>query len=78
MLVEGNQEFDDLAGEIAAFRRYIHDQEILIEVLERDGHDVSGMEAALRTSRSGLASAILRQFQLRKEELSMVERTTDI
>nr|WP_249156779.1 hypothetical protein [Bradyrhizobium diazoefficiens] len=64
---EDNREFDDLAREIAAFRRFIHDQEILIRVLERDGHDVSGMEAALRTSRSSLASAISRQFQLMKE-----------
>ncbi|MBR0704582.1 hypothetical protein JQ599_32085 [Bradyrhizobium diazoefficiens] len=78
MLAEDNRELDDLSREIAAFRRHIHDQEILIQVLERDGHDVSAMEAALRTSRSSLASAISRQFQLMEEVTEHPQRRADL
>lgn len=37
---------------------------ILIEVLERDGHDVSDYERELAKQRSGLATRLARQFRL--------------
>ncbi|QIO98837.2 hypothetical protein [Bradyrhizobium symbiodeficiens] len=54
----------DLTQEIAARHRAVEDKQILIQVLERDGHDVSEQEAALRKERSDIALQITRQFQL--------------
>ncbi|OSJ09257.1 hypothetical protein BST63_36205 [Bradyrhizobium canariense] len=52
---------------------YVQSQTILIEVLERDGHDVSDYERELAKERSGLAIRIARQFRL-LEIASAVER----
>lgn len=43
---------------------YVQSQTILIEVLGRDGHDVSDYERELAKERSGLATRIARQFRL--------------
>lgn len=53
-----------LTREIAEKQAYIQHQTILIEVLERDGHDVSDYERELAKERSHLASRIARQFRL--------------
>ncbi len=43
---------------------YVQSQTILIEVLKRDGHDVSDYERELAKERSRLATRIARQFRL--------------
>lgn len=53
-----------LTREIADKVTYVQSQTILIEVLERDGHDVSDYERELAKERSGLATRITRQFRL--------------
>lgn len=58
---------DDLptvAREIASRQRWIQDQTILIEVLERDGHDMLEQRESLAKERSDLAIQIARQFRL--------------
>ncbi|WP_275171380.1 hypothetical protein [Bradyrhizobium sp. CSS354] len=53
-----------LTREIAAKVTYVQSQTILIEVLKRDGHDVSDYERELAKERSRLATRIARQFRL--------------
>ncbi|MCG2633033.1 hypothetical protein L6654_41465 [Bradyrhizobium sp. WYCCWR 13023] len=57
-------EVAQLAREIKARRRYIDDQGALIDVLERDGHDVLEQRNALAKERSDLAVRIARHFRL--------------
>lgn len=61
---ETDLELASLTQEIAARHRAVEDKQILIQVLERDGHDVSEQEAALRRERSDIALQVTRQFQL--------------
>ena len=63
------QDLSELGREIAERQRLIEDQLVLIEVLERDGHDVLGQEIALQQERSRLAVQIARQFELLQERL---------
>lgn len=59
-----DQELADLGHDIAQRRQYIEDQQILIQVLEQDGHDVVEQKAALNKARSTLAMQVAKQFQL--------------
>jgi hypothetical protein len=59
-----DRELVALRREIAERWRYIENQTVLIEVLERDGHDVSEQETALKKVRSEFATTIARQFEL--------------
>lgn len=54
----------ELEGEIVKQRQRIEEQEVLISVLEHDGHDVSEQEAALRVERASLALKIVQQIKL--------------
>jgi hypothetical protein len=49
-----NSELDQLKREISERQRYIEGQQVLIEVLEHDGHDVREQEIALNNERSKL------------------------
>lgn len=69
MTAEFDRELAELRRQIAHRHRQIEDQKELIEVLERDGHDVAQQELALKKERSELASQIARHFHL-------VQRTT--
>ncbi|MET4023018.1 hypothetical protein [Bradyrhizobium sp. S3.2.12] len=60
MTAEINSELDQLKREIAERQRYLEGQQLLIEVLEHDGHDVREQEIALNSERSKLD----RQLQL--------------
>jgi hypothetical protein len=59
-----DDELTSIAREIATKQLYIENQTILIEALERDGHDVLEQRKNLARERSGLATQIARQFQL--------------
>ena len=59
-------ELDSLARDIAAKKRHVEDQTILIEVLERDGHDVLDQRSKLAKDRSDLARQIARKVNLLK------------
>ncbi len=59
-------ELQSLGMEIARRRQSIEDQQILIQVLEHDGHEVLQQEVALQRERSLLAIQIARQFELLK------------
>jgi hypothetical protein len=49
-----NSELDQLRRGIAERQRYIEGQQVLIEVLEHDGHDVREQEIAFNSERSKL------------------------
>lgn len=68
-----DDELTSLAREIATKRLYIENQTILIEVLERDGHDVLEQRKNLAKERSGLAIQIARQFQLLETRCTLSE-----
>lgn len=68
-----DQELNELRREIAERERYIKGQEVLIEVLERDGHDVVEQEISLNRERSMLASQIAQQFELVMKTIKKVE-----
>lgn len=59
-------ELAQLAKEIINKRRDIDDQEVLVSVLEQDGHDVSDYRNALARERSNLALKIVLQFRLQE------------
>ena len=59
-----DRELADLGHDIAQRRQQIEDQQILIQVLEQDGHDVAEQRAALNQARSTLAMQVAKQFQL--------------
>lgn len=59
-------ELESLSLEIARRQQFIEDQQILIQVLEHDGHEVLEREVALLRERSLLATQIARQFELLK------------
>jgi hypothetical protein len=61
---DNDDELALLTREIADKTTYVHDQTILVEVLERDGHDVSYYERELVKERSHLATKIVKQFRL--------------
>jgi hypothetical protein len=56
MTSANDDELATLAREIADKANYVQNQTILIEVLERDGHDVSVYERDLAKERSHLAA----------------------
>ena len=66
MVVDIECELAELNRAITERQRHVEDKSILIEVLERDGYDVSDQELALKQDRSELAILILRQFELLK------------
>jgi hypothetical protein len=57
-------ELDILARDIAAKKQHVEDQTILVEVLERDGHEVLDQRSKLAKDRSELARQIVRQAHL--------------
>lgn len=59
-------ELESLGLEIARRRQFIEGQQILIQVLEHDGHEVIEQEKALRRERSLLTIRLARQFELLK------------
>jgi hypothetical protein len=61
---DNDDELAVLTREIADKVTDVQSQTILIEVLERDGHDVSDYERELAKQRSGLATRLARQFRL--------------
>jgi hypothetical protein len=54
----------ELESEITKHRQRVEDQEVLISVLEHDGHDVSEQEALLRVERVTLSLKIVQQIKL--------------
>lgn len=65
----GLDELGALLSEIDRRQRYIEGQQILIEVLERDGHDVREQEAALEQERAKLALEVARKLQLQQSAI---------
>jgi hypothetical protein len=61
---DNDDELAVLTREIADKATYVPNQTILIELLERDGHDISDYERVLAKERSHLATRIARQFRL--------------
>jgi hypothetical protein len=61
---DNDDELAVLTREIADKVTYVQSQTVLIEVLKRDGHDVSDYERELAKERSRLATRIARQFRL--------------
>ncbi len=55
-------QLDELHVDIARLSQHIDDREVLLEVLEQDGHNVSEQEVALQKDRSRLAVMISRQL----------------
>ncbi|MBW5439365.1 hypothetical protein FXB41_32795 [Bradyrhizobium canariense] len=64
MTSDCNDELAAIARAIATKQLYIESQTILIQVLERDGHDMLEQRKALGKERSDLATQIARQFKL--------------
>lgn len=64
MTSDCNDELAAIARAIATKQLYIESQTILIQVLERDGHDMLEQRKALGKERSDLATQIARQFRL--------------
>lgn len=69
-----NEKLDTLRREIAKREQHIEDRELLMQVLERDGHDVSEQEIALNEERSILAAQIAQQFELVMRTITKVEQ----
>ncbi|MGY3075799.1 hypothetical protein ACVWZZ_002170 [Bradyrhizobium sp. LM6.10] len=61
---DNDDELAVLTREIADKATYVQNQTILVEVLERDRHDVSDHERELAKERSHLATRIAKQFRL--------------
>lgn len=59
-----DDELATIARDISAKQLHIESQTILIEVLERDGHDMIEQRRSLAQERSDLATQIARQFRL--------------
>jgi hypothetical protein len=59
-----DEELAILARQITNKQVYIGNQTILIEVLERDGHDMVEQKKDLAKERSELTTQIARQFRL--------------
>lgn len=59
-----DDELATIAREISAKQLHIESQAILIEVLERDGHEMIEQRRSLTKERSDLASQIARQHRL--------------
>ncbi|MBB4379885.1 hypothetical protein [Bradyrhizobium sp. SBR1B] len=64
MTSDCNDEFAVISREIAAKQLSVENQAILIEVLEREGHDMNEQRRVLARERSALATQFARQFQL--------------
>jgi hypothetical protein len=67
MTSETDRKLSELKREISKRQHYIEGEQVLIEVLERDGHDVLDRVIALKTERSTLAIQISRQFELMRQ-----------
>jgi hypothetical protein len=63
-VTSNDNELAVLTREIADKATYVQNQTILVEVLERDRHDVSDHERELAKERSHLATRIAKQFRL--------------
>ena len=72
-MMSSDQKLKELRREIAERERYIEGQEVLIEVLERDGHDVLEQQISLNRERSVLATQIAQQFELVMKTIKKVE-----
>jgi hypothetical protein len=59
-----DEELATLARRITNKQAYIENKTILIEVLERDGHDMVKQKKYFAKERSDLATQIARQFRL--------------
>ncbi|TFV71235.1 hypothetical protein E4K64_27890 [Bradyrhizobium frederickii] len=68
-----DDELTAIPREIAAKQLYIENQAILIEVLERDGHDMVGERSSLAKERSNLARQIARQLRLLQTRCTLDE-----
>lgn len=64
MTSDCDDELAAIARAIATKQLYIESQTTLIQVLERDGHDMLEQRKALAKERSDLATQIERQFKL--------------
>lgn len=64
MTSDRDDELAIISQEIAIRQLSIENQAILIEVLERDGHDMDEQRRLLARERSALATQIARQFRL--------------
>jgi len=63
-------DLDALARDIAAKKQHVENQTILIEVLERDGHDMFDQRSKLAKDKSDLARQIASQIRLLKATCS--------
>ena len=73
MTSDCNDESAVISREIAAKQLSVESQAILIEVLERDGHDMNEQRSLLARERSALATQIARQFRLLEESCTSGE-----
>lgn len=68
-----DDELTTISREIAAKQLSIENQAILIEVLERDGHDMVEERSSLAKERSNLARQIARQLRLLQTRCTLDE-----
>ncbi|WP_141937938.1 hypothetical protein [Bradyrhizobium sp. UNPA324] len=73
MTSECDDELAILSREVAAKQLEVENQAILIEVLERDGHDMNEQRRLLARERSALATQIARQFRLLEKSCTSAE-----
>lgn len=73
MTSDCNDELTAIGRAIATKQLYIESQTLLIQVLERDGHDMLEQRKALAKERSNLATQIARQFQLLEARCALGE-----
>ena len=66
-------ELTSLSRDISAKQLSIENQAILIEVLERDGHDMVEERSSLAKERSNLARQIARQLRLLQTRCTLDE-----
>jgi len=69
-------ELATLTREIAAQQLHVQNQAILIEVLERDGHDMVEQREKLAKERSDLASQTAQRLRLLRDKVHVGERRT--
>ncbi|WP_298883237.1 hypothetical protein [uncultured Bradyrhizobium sp.] len=61
-------EHADLRRKMNEFQKYIEDQELLLPVLERDGHNVEAERAKLKIERAKLARLIAQELDFITKE----------
>ncbi|PSO25952.1 hypothetical protein C7G41_28630 [Bradyrhizobium sp. MOS002] len=63
MKADTDSELERLASDIRKGQRHVQDQQVLIEMLERDGHDMGQQQACLEIDRARLTS-MLKEYEI--------------